>query len=415
MNRDSDDLFNSNQKDQDDPKQIHNDLAILEIDLVEKLKFIWDERRKVILITVVFFIFGIFHYTFTPGEYESSATLIQEIESSGSFDGGSAFLRSLTGMNFPVGGSSGNLSAAARGRAPLPVHLYPDIVNSSEFLIDLIYRELEFSTLDTTITLYDYFTNFHETPVRDRTYTFIGDVTIYLPFTIFNYLRRAVGNIRSSFSKKNDSLVTGQNSLAESAADVTDHRLLVISNRERSVIEQMRTRININIGSSTTIITTSLPDPKAAALTNVLLVERIQDFMTEYRIEKARQNLEDTIAQYEEARKRYDEANYELARFLDENLNLRSNIAQLQETNLRDQRNLRLSVYNSLAQEVEQARLLLQQQIPVFNILEKPNIPNSPSTGASDLILVFSVVLGVFGGIAWVLISSSSIFTKKDR
>jgi len=396
----------SNELDQQDRLA---DLQILEIDLAEKVKELWDAKKTILIIMACFVVIGVFHYLTAPDEYESTSTLIQEVESSGASDGGSALLRSLTGINLPSGAGGGNLSAAARGRAPLPVNLYPLIVNSSDFQKDLIYREIEFSTLDTTLTLYDYFTRHYQPPVRERVYSHVRNLTIYLPFTVFDYVRGSLRNVRSAFASSSASGGDGQivredTHIEEIELIEVDDRLLTITPRERSIIERMRLRIEISIGGGVTEILTRLPDPKAAALVNALVVERIQEYMTEYRIEKARQNFENVTLQYEEARTRYEEAQLELAEYQDANINVRSNVVRTQEEYLRDQRNLRFNVYNSLAQEVEQARLVMQQEIPVFNILEKPNVPTSSSTGASDLVLIFSIVLGFFSGVFWVLI-----------
>src|SRR5690625_5764106 len=78
---------------------------------------------------------GLFHYTFNPVEYQSTAVLIQEADGGTSFDGG-GLLRTLAGGNFPSGGS--NLAAAASGRVPLPPSLYPVIIASTDFQQDLI-------------------------------------------------------------------------------------------------------------------------------------------------------------------------------------------------------------------------------------------------------------------------------------
>ena len=392
-------MISDDEKDQDS-------FNLIEIDLIEKAELIWSERRLIIIISTIFFLLGLFHYSFAPSEYESTSMLIHEIESTGNFDGGGALLRSLTGMN--ISSSSGNLSAAATGRAPLPVSLYPLIINSTEFQKDLIYRELEFSTLDTTMSLYSYFNDYYQTPLRGRVYNYVLDMTIYLPFNVYRGIRSNFNSIRNSIRTGSNNKELSEEPIRE--VDVIDERLLSLSNNERRVIEQTRNRITLNIGSSTTEIITMLPDPKATAMVNALLVERIQDYMTDYRIEKAQQNLNAIIRQYNEAKERYEEANHELARFLDENINLSTASARIHEDNLRNQRNLRFSVYNSISQEVEQARMVLEQQIPVFNILEKPNIPNSASGGSSDLILMFSIVIGLFSGVGWVLVKNSKIF-----
>lgn len=416
MSKDSQDIVIDNEKKEYSTPSSTYGIDRIEIDLIEKANVLWNGRKIILIVTAIFTMLGLFHYSTSPDEFESSATLIQEIESSGGFDGGSAFIRSLTGMNVQSGGGSGNLASAARGRTPLPVSLYPTIVNSTDFLKDLIYQEIEFTNLDKTMTLYEYFTEHHQAPVRDRVYSYIGSMTIYLPSTIFKESRRLFRNSKNAFFTTISSQNLEQEEIVavrSSEIQELDDRLLSVTRRELGVIENMRTRISVTLGGSTTVISTTLPDPKAAALVNVLLVDRIQEYMTDYRVEKARQNLEDVIDQYEDARMRYEEAQMGLAEYQDSNINVRSNIARTREEYLRDQRNLRFNVYNNLAQEVEQARLSLQQEIPVFNILEKPNIPTSPSTGSSDLLLVFSAVFGLFAGAGWVLIQSTSIFTKK--
>lgn len=401
-----------------------HDAGVFEIDLREKVETLWKERRIIFLIALLFSFVGMFHYISAPDEFESTATLIQEVESSGGAAGGSALLRSLTGLNIQA--SEGNLSAAARGRAPLPINMYPLIVQSTDFQKDLINREVQFSTLnDTTMTLYDYFNRHYQPPLRSRVYTFIGDMTIFLPFTILDSIRSLLRSGRGLFTGSSGNNPSDNPSEQEAGVSETetiqlediieiDDRLLSITPRERNVIERMRTRINISIGGGITEITTILPDPKAAAIVNAIIVDRIEEYITEYRIAKARQNLEDVLQQYEEARERYEDAQIRLAEYQDANLNVRSRVVATQEEYLRDQRNLRFNVYNSLAQEVEQSRLALNQQIPMFNVLEKPNIPTSSSTGSSDLVLFFSVVLGICVGSAWALLKNSFIFRNQS-
>src|SRR5690625_5702099 len=91
----------------------------------------------------------------------------------------------------------------------------------------------------------------------------------------------------------------------------------------------------------------------------------------------------------------YEQADLELALFLDQNINLSTNVAETRVQYLQNQLNLRFNVYNSLAQEVEQARMSLEQQIPVFSVLEKSNLPSGPSTGSSNLVLILSIVIGL--------------------
>ncbi|WP_234571650.1 Wzz/FepE/Etk N-terminal domain-containing protein [Rhodohalobacter sp. 614A] len=386
-------------------------LDIIEIDLIEKANTVWDGRRTIIVFIVICLAFAYFHSEYGPTEYTSTASLIQESEGASVGDFGSSFLRSLTGLNFPSGGGSGNMSAVATGRAPLPVSLYPVIVSSTEFQKELIYTELEFSTFnDSTMTIFDYYHDYREPALRDRVYTLIGNMTIYLPVTVLQWgksiLKGVINGITSLWKEEPPQEFAN----VEEVEIDQDERLQSVTSDERAVIEWLKLRISLSSAGGIMEITTTFPDPKAAALVNAKLIQYIQDYITDYRIQKAQQNLDNTLERYDEAKERYEEAQYELAQYRDENLNVSSQTASLEENRLQNETSLRGSIYNSVAQEVEQARMILQQQIPVFNPLEKPNVPPYPSSGSSPLLMVFAGVLGLFAGIAWVLIRSTSLF-----
>lgn len=381
-----------------------------EIDLAEKARTIWNNRRTILIIIGFFLFVGYFHTEYGPTEYTSTTSLIQESEGASVGDFGSSFLRSLTGLNIPTSGNN-NMSAVATGRAPLPVTLYPRIVSSTEFQKELIYTKFEFSNLDTTMTLVDYFEDFNEPPLRDKVYSMITDMTIYLPYTMYKWFRRLFGNVKKTLASGIGSDTdTPRKHIDRSADAINDDRLQSITDDESAVMNWLTPRISLTSDGGIMEITTTLPDPKAAALVNARLIEYIQEYITDYRVKKARQNLEATQERYELAKKRYEEAQSELAEFRDENLNLVTQSAQIEGARLNNEASLRFNIYNSVAQELEQARMVLQQQIPVFNPLEKPNVPTSPSTGSSPLIMVFSGILGLFVGVGWVLIRSFSFF-----
>ncbi|NBC64706.1 MAG: hypothetical protein GVY07_03435, partial [Bacteroidetes bacterium] len=361
--------LNENKLAKSESHQKFHSLDIIEIDLYEKAKDIWNGRMTIFLFLIFFLGIGFFHAEFGPVEYTSTSSLIQESEGASVGDFGSSFLSSLTGMNIRSGGS-GNLSAVATGRAPLPVSLYPPIINSTDFQKKLIYTEVEFSTQDTTITLFDYFHNYRVPSIREEVYEIVSNMTIYLPQTFFNWLY-------DLFEKPSSA------DESETSEVIEDSRVQSITSSERGVIEWLKLRITLASDGGILQISTSLPDPKAAALINAELVEHIQQYITDYRIRKAKQNLEDTLERYEIAKERYEEAQYRLAKYRDENINVSSETANIAEERLSNEASLRFNIYNSIAQEVEQARMILQQQIPVFNPLEKPNVPSSPSTGSS--------------------------------
>jgi capsular polysaccharide biosynthesis protein len=382
---------------------------IVEIDLTEKAKALWDERRLILCFIGVFLAIGYFHTEYGPTEYTSTTSLIQESEGSSVGDFGSSFLSSLTGINIPRSGSN-NMSAVATGRAPLPASLYPRIITSTEFQKELIYTDFKFSSLDTTINLVEYRSKFAEPSLREKVYDLVGKFTIFLPYTMYDWAKSAWSEVYEGVQSLWSGSESGNSNRTSEISEqdiASNERLQSVTPEERSVMGWLEMKILISSEGGVMDITTTLQDPMAAALINAHLVEYIEEYIKEYRSQKARQNLEATLERFEIVKDRYQEAQRNLAKFRDENINISTQTASLEEERLSNEENLRSTIYNQVAQEVEQARMVLQQQIPVFNVLEKPDVPTSPSSGSSPLLLVISGLLGLFLGIGFVFIRSA--------
>ncbi|MDZ7717087.1 MAG: hypothetical protein U5J95_12840 [Balneolaceae bacterium] len=77
----------------------------------------------------------------------------------------------------------------------------------------------------------------------------------------------------------------------------------------------------------------------------------------------------------EEARKRFEQAQQQLAEFRDSNINLATAKAQSREQELQSQYDLTFNLYNSLSQRLEQAKLDLQEETPVLTVLQPVSVP----------------------------------------
>ncbi|MEX1014139.1 MAG: Wzz/FepE/Etk N-terminal domain-containing protein [Candidatus Paceibacterota bacterium] len=343
-----------------------------EIDLLDLIETIWNGRKTIAIFTLVFFLLGLFHYLTGPEEYESEAILLQEAQQQTSqnmrllqqFGGGA-------GVNDP-----GTLSA----------NLYPRIIESVEFQHNLLLNEVEFESLGQRVMLYEYFIEIYEEPFRDRFYRGIVNYTIKLPITLYR-------GFRNVFSDQVET-IPDFNIDAEG-------EILMLNPYIRRSISEMQSRVSVVFDESFINVTSRMPDPKAAAELNVLLIEQIQDYVINYRSEKARRNLEYVEQQYREIEERYEEAQRALARFQDENRGQMTALARIEEERLQNERILTYNLYNNLAQRLEDSRLRLQEETPVFSKLQKPNLPHSP-VGSSNLIVIASIILGGLMGIFWI-------------
>jgi hypothetical protein len=359
----------------------HTPNAEEEVDIWDLVKMVWDGRMVIVICALVFFGFGVFHVTNGPTEYVSDAVLLQETAGGGSSaSGAQRFLQSF-------GGDFGFSQSRETGR--IPPSLYPTIIQSVAFQYDLIFEEVEFSRFEEPLSFYEFFNNHYETPFRDKVYRFIRSYTIGFP-------QRVVDSIMN-FSLFDEE----EPEIEEEVVVEIDDRLLSLSREENQPISQLQARITLSMDGNLITVETRMPDRKAAAMLNVLVIERIQEYVTDYQIEKAKQNVDFIQRQKEQAMERYEESQRALAEFRDQNINLATNVARTEEERLSNQRNLTFNIYNSISVELEQAQLRLQEETPIFSVMQKSSLPTA-SLGSSNRVLAIYLILGGFIGLAFV-------------
>ncbi|MEX1211384.1 MAG: Wzz/FepE/Etk N-terminal domain-containing protein [Balneolaceae bacterium] len=355
-----------------------------EIDLLDLIKTLWDGRRIILMSVIACFFLGLFIFFFSAREYESEAILIQEQTQQSV--GNNALLRQFGG---------GEVNVQNEG---IPASLYPRIIESVEFQLQLANREIEFGSLDTTLTAMDYFNNHYSPPVTKLVADGLIDYTVKLPFTLYRHIRNL---FRDDSSMVSSALPGG-----------VDSRFMVLNPVERRALSMMQERMTLEQEGSLLTFTVRMPDANAAAELNHYVIEQIQEYITDYQIEKYRQTLEYVETQFEDAQERYEEAQLALARFNDQNVQLTTAVARTRLEDLQNRRNITYNVYNNLAQEVERSRTRLQEETPIFNVLQRPRLPHSAG-GRFMLIPVVFILLGgfvgvsiVFGRQAWQVVST---------
>ena len=155
---------------------------------------------------------------------------------------------------------------------------------------------------------------------------------------------------------------------------------------------QQRLSISVDQETGVLTLTSSFPDPHAAAEIGQVGINLLKENVKEYRNQKARQNLGFVQEQVQEAKKRFEGAQSRLAEFRDSNVNLATAKAQTREQELQSQYDLAFNLYNSLLQRQEQAKLDLQEETPVLSVLQPITVPLNDDT-SGFLILIVSGML----------------------
>lgn len=344
-----------------------------EIDLVELAKYCWDKRVLIYKIVAIGTVLGLLYILLAPGNYKAKASLMPEYKTEGS-SGASNLLQKYGGL---IGIDPGTYSSNSNA---IRVQLYPNIAQSLPFQLQLLDIPVTSTQYDTTVTAYSYFKD-----IRDPGFLkLLLKYTIKLPFTLKNI----------AFPK---------NSSFPSHIEL-DSSIVNISEEKMEIIEQLRERMKVHLNEETGIVTVSaeMPEPVMAAKMADKAIELLTNYLTEYRTEKAKNDLKFANEQLAKAKERFKKAQLELAEFRDSNMGSLTATALIKQQSLQSEYDLAFNLYNSLAQQYEQAKLRLQEQTPVFKTLQPVQVPTE-DTLSGALVLFISVFLSLTIVITWII------------
>ena len=347
-----------------------------EIDLLELAKTIWNKRMFILKIVGIGAFLGVIVALLSPKEYKSTSTLMPEY-STESQGGASSLLRQYGGLLGVSGGSYNSNSNAIR------VDLYPNIVQSTNFQMQLMQQPFYFSDIDTTATLFEYFTELNSAGVLG----FVAEYTIGLP-----------GKILGAILPKKE--------LMTSVPGATEESLVLnLSKEEFEVINTLRGKISASLDEESGIVsvTVTLPDNVAAAAVTEYTIRELTEYLTEYRTEKVLRDLTFVEEQLATAEVRFEAAQLALAEFRDSNQGNLSARAQTDEQRLNSEYQIAFNLYNGLTQQYEEAKLKVQETTPVFKTLEPVQVPINDETSGAMILIVFIMLSGI-GSIGWIFI-----------
>ncbi|MBN2638874.1 MAG: lipopolysaccharide biosynthesis protein [Bacteroidales bacterium] len=336
-----------------------------EIDLIQLAKEVWNGRKLVIKTTIIFIILGLLVAFLTPEQYSVTSIMVpQSGNSNQSKLGGLSSLAAMAGFNL-------NLSNGA----DLNPMIYPQIVHSIPFQKDLMQTKLDIKGVDHPVTYYDYYTK-------------------YSKRGILSYITGFPGLILQAIrGKSKDMSVVGDST-----------RILRLTLRQRQLAEQLSKTVFIKIDQKNGSITlvAIMPQALAAAQLGLRAQELLQQFITSIKIKKAKEQMDFIQERFNATKVQYDSAQIALAHFRDQNKNISTAIAQSEEQRLSDNYHLIYGVYSELAKQLENARIQVKDDSPVFSIIEPITIPNLRLKPKRSMILAIWTFLGIFVGVSLV-------------
>ena len=351
-----------------------------EIDLIELARRIWNERKLILKwcgwAVVVALVVGFS----IPKEYTARVTVAPETANNGkSMSGGLSALAGMAGIDL---GSMQNNDA-------LSPELYPDIVKSIPFSVEIFDVKVTDMEGKLNTTVYEYLDEYQKKP-------WWGHV-IGAPFKALGWI---VKKIKGEEENNNDD------------KNVNPFRL---TNKQSAIINELSERIIVEVDKKTSVIMISvtMQDPLIAATLTNEVMNKLQDYITEYRTNKARKDLEYTQKLYEESMQNYHKLQQEYAQYVDRNHNVSLRSAQTYQDRLKNEMELAFNGYNQTAQQLQVAKAKVQEDTPVYTVVEAATVPLSASKPMKMMILIGFVFLAGMGSCGWILFGENMIKSFK--
>ena len=313
------------------------------------------------------FVLGCIYAFSMPKYYKCEVMLAPELS-------GTRNSSSLTSIARSFGMKLGSSSLGNASEALFPT-LYPDLMNSVDFKTSLFPILVRQEDSLTTKTYYDYLLNDQKRPWWSAA---IGGV---------------VGGIASLFASEDTTKLKKK---------VDPFRL---TKQQASIAKIINKKVVCDVDQKTMVITIDVidQDPLVCATVADSVKQRLQDFITKYRTNKARVDLEYNKKLCAEAKLRYEKARSVYAEFVDSNQDLLLQSVRSQQDYLENEVQLKYNAYSSYAAQLLSAEAQVQQETPAFTTLQSATVPLKPEGPKKVKILFVFLFLAFFGTAVWVL------------
>ena len=356
----------------------HNDEE-LEIDLMDLLRKVIGIRKKIYKAAGIGLIIGVIVAISIPKQYTVEVTLSPEM---GNNKGGglSGLAASFLGSGVSMGDGTDALNAS----------LSADIVSSTPFLLELSNMKVPVSGSE-EISLSSYL-NEESSPWWGYVIGFPGMV---------------IGGVKSLFTANEDESIS---------SDKVSRGTIELSQKESQKIESLKRKIAAFVDKKTSMTTVSvtLQNPKVAAVVADSVVNKLQEYIIDYRTSKSKEDCLYLENLFKERQQEYYEAQRKYADYMDSHDNIILQSVRTEQERLQNDMSLAYQVYSQVAGQLQVARAKVQEEKPVFAVVEPAVVPLYPSGTSRKVYVLVFVFLSVCIVISWNLFGKDLLNKFKE-
>ena len=357
----------------------HNDEE-LEIDLMDLLRKVIGIRKKIYKAAGIGLIIGVIVAISIPKQYTVEVTLSPEM---GNNKGGglSGLAASFLGSGVSMGDGTDALNAS----------LSADIVSSTPFLLELSNMKVPVSGSE-EISLSSYLDE-ESSPWWSYVIGFPGMV---------------IGGVKSLFIEDEDESIF---------SDKASQGTIELSKKESQKIESLKKKIVASVDKKTsmTSVTATFQDSKVAAVVADSVVKKLQEYIIDYRTSKSKEDCLYLEKLFKERQQEYYAAQRKYADYVDAHDNVVLQSVRAEQERLQNDMSLAYQIYSQVANQLQVSRAKVQEEKPVFAVVEPAVVPLKPSGMGLKIYILLFVFLSVSGTLVWVLFGKSLLASLRKE
>ncbi len=358
-------------------QDIHTDEEI-EIDLMDLLRKVIGIRKNIYKAAGIGLVIGLIVAISIPKKYTVEVTLSPEM---GNNKGGglSGLAASFLGSGVTMGDGTDALNAS----------LSADIVSSTPFLLEL--SAMNIPVIKDEMMTLDAYLDEESSPWWSYVIGFPGMV---------------IGGIKSLFIGEDEPI----------SYDKASQGAIELSKKELKKIETLKKMISASVDKKTsmTSVAVTFQTPRVAAVVADSVVKKLQEHIIDYRTSKAKEDCGYLEKLFKERQQEYYAAQQKYADYLDSHDNIILQSVRAEQERLQNDMSLAYQVYSQVASQLQVARAKVQEEKPVFAVVEPAVVPLTPSGTSKKIYVLAFIFLSVCVVISWNLFGKDFLNKFKE-
>lgn len=336
------------------------------IDLREVIAIVWKRKKVFYKVLPTVFVLSCLYIICIPRYYTTSTTMAPEIGNAMNSGGSLGSIASSFGID---------ITGVQTSDAITPL-LYPDLMEDNQFVSNLLKIKVKSQDGDINTDYYTYLKKLQQYP----------------------WWHVPINWVKSLFSEEESK--GASNNLLESPYFVTE--------KEEAILFKVRKNISLDVDKKTGVITitATAQDAQICKMLADSTRSYLQRFITDYRTNKARIDLEYYEQLTTKAKHDYEKARQLYGSYADANTEVILQSFRSKQDDLENDMQLKFNTYSVLNTQLQQAKAKVQERTPAFTVIKGAQVPVKPSGPKRMFFVLGMLVLATFG---------ITVYTLKDN